>query len=153
MAEKKCHPESLDAEILKKIKQAGLKLTQSRLRILELLSQEETAMSPSEIFSRLEKKAKTGDVDRVTVYRILEKFNEIGLVHMVDNNKYVYCLHQTCQHEHHFILICNSCRAVQEVGATAEPSASLVKFLKKKINFKLDTKSMVLHGLCEKCSS
>lgn len=141
----------IDPEILKKMKKGGLKLTQSRIKLLELLAEKETAMSPSEIYNLLHKQSKTGDVDRVTVYRILEKFKELGIVHTVDNNKYVYCLHQTCQHDNHFILICNQCRQVQEVGATAETTEDLTKFLKKKIGFKLATTSMVLHGLCSKC--
>lgn len=152
MAHKSQSPRGLDPEILKKMKEGGLKLTQSRIKILELLAEKETAITPSEIFTLLTKRSKSGDVDRVTVYRILEKFKELGVVHTVDSNKYVYCLHQACKHDNHFILICSSCRQVQEVGGESKHTEALTKFLKKEEGFKLETQSMVLNGLCSQCS-
>jgi Fur family ferric uptake transcriptional regulator len=142
----------LNEQVLKKIKESGLRLTQSRLKILQLLEATQKSLSPSEIFAQLQKKFKGEEFDRVTVYRILEKFEELEIVHSVGNGKYVYCTHQACGHDKHFIAICDRCGTVKDVGGTAKTLQVLSYFLQKEAQFVMTNDSIVIRGLCQKCN-
>ncbi len=140
-----------DESVLAKMRESGLRLTQSRLRILELLEATRKSLSPSEIFLSLQKKFKDQDFDRVTVYRILEKFEELEIVHAVGDGKYIYCTHQACNHNKHFIAICTRCGNVTDVGGTNKTLQVLADFLEKEVKFQMTNDSIVIRGLCHKC--
>lgn len=145
------HHESPSDSLAEKLKDSGLRMTQSRMKILDVLSQTEMALSPSELFAELKLKFKKENFDRVTVYRILEKFEELEIVHPVGDGKYIYCAHQACAHDKHFIAICDRCRKVQEVGGEAKPLKILSTFLEEEAGFKMTNDSIVIRGLCAKC--
>jgi Fur family transcriptional regulator, zinc uptake regulator len=139
-------------KVIAKIKDAGFRMTQSRLKILELFAGSHEAFSPSEVFSLLNEKNKKESFDRVTVYRILEKFAELEIIHPVGNGKYVYCMHQSCAHDQHFILICDRCHKVAEVGSQSKTVMALTDLLKKESGFTVANNAIVLRGLCAACS-
>lgn len=142
----------LNATVLEKLKSAGHRITKSRLQVLAVLENTKKALSPADIFQLVAKsKKETPDLDRVTVYRILEAFEELEIVHPVGNGRYIYCAHQACGHERHFITICTKCGATNEVGASAEFSDSLSVLLKKKIGFLMSSEFFVVRGLCKNC--
>ncbi len=141
----------LNEQVLKKMKDEGLRLTQSRLRILQLLELTRKSLSPSEVFSQLQKKFKNEDFDRVTVYRILEKFEELEIVHSVGDGKYIYCKHQACGHSKHVIAICEKCGTVQDVGGTDKTLQVLSDFLQNEARFRMTTDAIVVRGLCQNC--
>ena len=141
----------LNQKILKKMKDAGLRLTQSRLKILQLLEDTQKSLSPSEVYSQLQKKFKSNEFDRVTVYRIIEKFKELEIVHAVGDGKYIYCTHQACAHDKHFIAICSRCGSVKDIGGTAKTLQVLADFLEKEEKFQMTNDSIVVRGLCRNC--
>ncbi|HWU44208.1 MAG TPA: transcriptional repressor, partial [Bdellovibrio sp.] len=55
-----------------RVRAAGMKLTQQRLRLLEILLHHPEPISADEIF----KETKQDGMDLVTIYRILKKFEE-----------------------------------------------------------------------------
>jgi Fur family transcriptional regulator, ferric uptake regulator len=65
-------------EIKSMLKKYGLKLTSPRLKVLEVFFSSDRAVTYCEI---LEFNAKA--VDRVTVYRTLKSFEDIGLIHRI----------------------------------------------------------------------
>ena len=141
----------LSPSMAAKFKESGLRLTQSRLKILEVLQRTETALSPGEVFGELNRKFKKENFDRVTVYRILEKFEELEIVHPVGDGKYIFCAHQECDHDKHFIAICDKCRKVQEIGGEAKALRVLAGYLEEKAGFRMTNDSIVVRGLCSKC--
>jgi Fe2+ or Zn2+ uptake regulation protein len=142
---------NLSELVLSKMKESGLRLTQSRLKILQLLESTHKSLSPSEIFAQLQKKFKGEDFDRVTVYRIIEKFEELEIVHAVGDGKYIYCTHQSCGHDKHFIAICDRCGTVRDVGGTSKTLQVLTDFLEKEAKFLMTNDSIVIRGLCQSC--
>jgi Fe2+ or Zn2+ uptake regulation protein len=141
----------LSPEMAAKFKESGLRMTQSRLKILEVLQNTEKALSPGDLFSELNSKFKKENFDRVTVYRILEKFEELEIVHPVGDGKYIYCAHQACEHDKHFIAICDKCHKVQEIGGEAKALRLLSNFLEEEGGFRMTSDSIVVRGLCSKC--
>lgn len=142
--------DNLNAAVLEKLKTAGHRVTKSRLQVLSVLETTKKALSPADIF-QLTSRSGEAELDRVTVYRILEAFEELEIVHPVGNGRYIYCAHQTCGHERHFIAICTKCGDTSEVGASTEFSDGISSLLKKKIKFKMTSEFFVVRGLCTKC--
>ena len=67
----------MDEEILR---QRGLKVTEARMKILEILSDQHAHLSADQIASMLEKSG-FSSVSLATVYRVLTQFHEAGLIH------------------------------------------------------------------------
>src|SRR3954468_1832478 len=80
------------------LKRHNLKRTEPRLRVLSMLSAKKVATSQPDLEGVI------GDVDRVTLYRILSAFEEKGIIHKVfDLNgtaNYAMCS-SNCEENHH----------------------------------------------------
>ena len=73
--------------------------TATQVAILDLLRQEDAALNHESITRRL-----VGPVDRVTVYRILNRFVDDGLVHRIvadDGRQYFASCEEGCGHGRH----------------------------------------------------
>lgn len=129
------------------LKSNGLKITQPRLRVLEIISQKNVAISQPE----LEKILGT-EIDRVTLYRILSSFEEKGILHKVfDLNgtaTYAICSvkcsanHHHDQHVHFICSVCNSVFCLDEISV---PKINLPS------NFSLHAIAINAVGLCDSC--
>lgn len=122
-------------EILQQLKQQGYKLTKPRKMVLSVLSKNSEPKSAQEIHKKIKK------VDKVSVYRALNLFEELGLVNIenLDNEK-LYCL-ATDPHHH---IVCKKCGYSEEVSCTYE--------FGKSDNFSNIQHQLTLTGLCKKCS-
>ncbi|MHA3788577.1 Fur family transcriptional regulator [Flavobacterium hauense] len=88
--------------------------TPAKAMILSLLKDAKAALSQEMIESEIK-----GEMDRVTIYRVLNSFCEDGITHKVlaDDGKYYFALCHTCgEHDHdhdHFHFRCISCQKVE----------------------------------------
>lgn len=85
----------------KEIKEAGLKVTLPRLQILEFLTKNKGKhFSAEDLFTELKLAQK--DVGLATIYRVLNQFEDAGLVikHMFEDTQAVYELDTGTHHEH-----------------------------------------------------
>jgi len=125
----------------------GVRFTPLRARIYEILLQEESSIGAYDLLDKL--KLVEDNAKPPTVYRALDFFLELGLVHKVEsNNTFLACFHFGCSHPVQF-LICDSCGDVQEIQshgveetltATANENA-----------FKIVTQTIEAHGICKHC--
>ncbi|MFZ4863127.1 Fur family transcriptional regulator [Sphingobacterium sp. Mn56C] len=129
------------------LRKNGLKITQPRLRVLDIVSTKTSAISQPE----LEKILGT-EIDRVTLYRILASFEEKGILHKVfDLNgtaTYAICSPKcTAQHHHdqHVHFICSVCNSVYCLDEIAVPKINLPA------RFTLHAIGINVVGLCDKC--
>jgi Fur family ferric uptake transcriptional regulator len=94
------------------LKNAGLKSTLPRIKVLSLFeSAEQRHMSAEDIYKLL---LSTGDdVGLATVYRILTQFEQAGLLvrHFFEGGKSVFELNQGKHHDH---IVCLQCGQVEE---------------------------------------
>ncbi len=132
------------------LQDAGYKITESRQTILEFLSKSQKALSPYEIQDLLKRRGIKADV--VTIYRVLELFEKLNLVHKIlAVNGYVRChteqikKPQAC---HHY-LVCKNCQSVEEVEG--ENLAPLEKKIVKNYCFDIASHYLEFTGLCAKC--
>lgn len=139
------------------LKAQGFRITRPRKLVLELLDEAPTALSAYEIKDALD--AAGEKVDTVSVYRILECFDEQGLIHRVlssgkvkkcllDNES--HCQLQQKEHCHH-LLICQKCQGIEEVHCAGVDS--LVQKLQTELSFKIEAHHLEFTGLCHRCQT
>jgi Fur family ferric uptake transcriptional regulator len=124
------------------LKDAGLKITSPRLKILRLLQiPENQHLSAEDLYKKL---LEQGDeVGVATVYRVLNQFDDAGIVtrHHFEGGKSVFELtHQ----EHHDHLVCLKCGEVIEFNDDLIEQQQ--KLIAKKYGIKLTNHSLYLYG-------
>jgi Fur family ferric uptake transcriptional regulator len=130
-------------KVFKKMKQA--RNTTAKTEIQELILSSKSALSHTEIQKQL-----IGLCDRVTIYRVLERLTDDGLIHKVVNVdgvvKYAGCHNCSEKHNHnHIHFSCQKCKSVTCLE-DVEPSFKLPK------NYKVSEVNFTLSGLCPQCA-
>jgi Fur family ferric uptake transcriptional regulator len=130
------------------LKNAGLKVTLPRVKILQVL---ETAdhrhMSAEDVYNALRDTGE--DVGLATVYRVLTQFEAAGLVmrHHFEGGHSVFEMSSDDHHDH---MVCTKCGKVEEfLDEVIEKQQDKVA---KKLGFTISDHSLYLYGLCSKCS-
>ncbi len=127
------------------IKNAGLKVTTPRMRILQIL--QEGHLTAEEIYKELA--AQGSEVGLATVYRVLTQFENAGLVikHNFGDGRAVY---ELAKGEHHDHLVCIKCGKVEEfIDDVIEQRQAQIA---KEKNFKMTDHSLHIIGFCASCS-
>ncbi len=129
------------------LKEASLRVTPVRARVLEIFDQHNFAISHQEIEDALT------IVDRVTLYRTLKSFEQKGIIHKVvdgtGQDKFAMCEHHCTEHHHqdeHIHFNCDQCGntfCVDEVGI---PAINLPN------GFSVSSTNIVMKGVCDKCN-
>ena len=131
------------------LKQAGLRTTIPRLKILEIFSQSDHKhLSAEDVYRMLLDEGE--DIGLATVYRVLTQFETAGLLqkNMFGDNKAVFELDSGVHHDH---MICTECGQVQEFHN--HDIERLQIELSKSAGFELFYHEMNLYGCCAECSS
>ena len=125
------------------LKEAGLKVTHPRIKILELLqSNPESHLSAEEIHNKLTKKEET--IGLATIYRVLTQLEIVGLIQKnhFDDTQSTYEIKK----QHHDHLICTNCGKIVEF--VNDDLERLQEKISKNYQFKLNTHVMTLFGIC-----
>lgn len=130
-------------------RERGVRLTDQRRIVLQLLCVSDKPLSAYEILDRMR-----GDVKNPappTVYRALDFLLEQGLVHKLESlHAFVGCAHPDHPHASQF-LICDDCGDVAEVE---DPSvAKSLKAAGKAIGFRSKRPVVEVLGTCAQCSA
>ena len=126
----------------------GVRLTNQRRQILELVAASHTAIGAYEIVDRLARGGRRPAP--ITVYRALDFLIEQGLVHRLSSlNAYIACLHAG-EHEGGQFLICKQCGAVAEMSAEGVDDA--IRAGAKASAFQVMTPMVEVTGICRHCS-
>lgn len=130
------------------LRNAGLKVTLPRMKILQILEQAPNRhMSAEDVYKMLIEQG--DDVGLATVYRVLTQFEQAGLVlrHHFEGGHSVFELDEQGHHDHLVCLRCN--KVVEFVDETIEQRQ---KAIAEKHKMTLTDHSLYLYGICEKCS-
>ena len=124
-----------------------LKKTAPRLRVLSMMYSKNTATSQPDLESVM------NDIDRVTLYRILNVFEEKGIIHKVfDLNgtaNYAVCQSECQAHHHHdehLHFNCTNCKNVYCLNELTRPNITLPP------GFMAEGFTLYASGLCAKCN-
>lgn len=123
------------------LKEAGLKVTLPRVKILQILeSSEEHHMSAEDVYRALLDSGE--DVGLATVYRVLNQFESAGLVvrHNFEGGHSVYEIERSDHHDH---MVC--VKTGQVVEFVSDEIEALQKEIADKHGYKLVDHSLVLY--------
>ena len=95
-----------------RVRKAGMKVTQQRIQVLQVLLSNTSPLTVDEIFKQLAPESDSADL--VTIYRILKKFEDSLLVNRLEFGDGISRFELTLEsgHHHHHV-ICRSCQKVE----------------------------------------
>lgn len=128
------------------LKNAGLKATLPRLKILSLFeNSKERHLSAEDIYKVMIGAGE--DVGLATVYRVLTQFEQAGLLirHHFESGKAVFELNGGNHHDH---IVCIKCGRVEEFY-DAEIEKRQISAAEK-LGFKMQDHSLTIYGVCTK---
>lgn len=128
-----------NTSIIKTLSEGGHKLTRSRKEIAQWITQNTGLFSVSEI-----RKALT-HLDKVSVYRTLELFSQLDVIHAVTtiHGEQHYELHGTENHHHH--IVCMQCETNECIPCEVPSMQST--------SFESIHHSIVFTGVCVPCTT
>lgn len=133
----------------KDLKKAGLKATLPRLKILEMLdNNEHRHLSAEDVYKALLESGE--DVGLATVYRVLTQFEAAGLVarHNFEGGHSVFELNQGTHHDH---ILCVKCGKVDEfIDETIEARQKLIA---EKAGYTITDHCLYIYGVCSECQA
>ncbi len=129
----------------KELKNAGLKATLPRLKVLSLFeNSKERHLSAEDIYKVMLNAGE--DVGLATVYRVLTQFEQAGLLirHHFEGGKAVFELNNGSHHDH---IVCVKCGRVEEfydaeIEKRQEDAAD-------KLGFTMQEHSLTIYGVCK----
>lgn len=131
---------------------SGVKLTEKRRQVLEIVTDATQPLSAYDIAGVYQQRHSTS-IPVMSVYRMLNFLVTSGYVHKLESvNRYMACEHLTCEHEHQNVqfLICDQCQQVQEVDIEEQAQRLLFNGVEQS-GFQLNTRHLELHGICQNC--
>lgn len=131
------------------LKEAGLKITMPRLKILQILEQSaDHHLSAEDVYKALAEMGE--DVGLATVYRVLTQFQTAGLINR-HNFEGGYSVFELSQGEHHDHLVCLKCGCVEEF--VDELIEQRQKMIAERAGFKMTDHALNIYGMCPACLS
>ena len=125
----------------------GLRFTQLRRRVLELVWTSHKPVGAYDILEKLNREGRKAAPP--TVYRALEFLIEAELVHRLDSlNAFVGCADPSSSHSGQF-LICRGCRSVAELDDSA--ISDVVNRAAADLGFAAVHQMLEIQGLCKAC--
>lgn len=126
------------------LKEAGLKVTSPRLKVLEVLkATPDQHVSAEELYKMMIEQDE--EIGLATIYRVLNQFDDAGIVtrHHFEGGKSVFELSDKHHHDH---LVCLKCGQVIEFEDDVIEERQLR--VAEKYNIKLTHHSLYLYGEC-----
>jgi Fur family ferric uptake transcriptional regulator len=135
-------------EMKQLLKPFGLKLTLPRLKLLEIFSSYDKAITAVELL------ALTNRIfDKVTVYRTLKSFEDIGIIHRIlganSSPSFALSAHDVCSEKsakQHLHFSCIKCNGVYCLDDLSVPSVILPAM------YEIHSLNMLVVGICRCCN-
>jgi Fur family ferric uptake transcriptional regulator len=130
------------------LKQAGLKSTQPRIKILTLLeTTRDRHLSAEDVYKIMLNNNE--NIGLATIYRVLTQFESAGLVlrhHFAERSVF-----ELADSDHHDHMVCAECGQIIEFHDDIIEAQQLS--IAERHNFELHDHSLCLYGRCENCQS
>lgn len=131
---------------LSQLQQHGYRLTEARRAVVDVIQKSKYALTPVQVFDVARKKYAA--LGLVTVYRTLEKLEELHLIQRVHQP-------QGCQafiaasHGHEHLLLCQNCGQV--AFFEGDDLEVLIATISRKTGYQVQDHWLQLFGLCQTC--
>ena len=136
----------ISTDWLTQLQENGYRLTEARRAVVDIIQKSTRALTPVEVFDMARKKYNA--LGLVSVYRTLEKLEELHLIQRVHQP-------QGCQafisesNGHQHLLLCQNCGRV--TFFEGDDLGALIQSISKKTGYQIREHWLQLFGLCEAC--
>jgi Fur family transcriptional regulator, ferric uptake regulator len=131
---------------LTQLQENGYRLTEARRAVIETIQKSRRALTPVEVFDLARKKYRA--LGLVSVYRTLEKLEELNLVQRVHQPQGCQAfIAESSGHEH--LLLCQDCGQV--TFFEGDDLDSLINTISNKTGYLIREHWLQLFGLCQAC--
>jgi Fur family ferric uptake transcriptional regulator len=128
------------------LQENGYRLTAARRAVVEAVQSSTRALTPVEVFDMARKKYRA--LGLVSVYRTLEKLEELHIIQRVHQPQGCQAFIAASQsHEH--LLLCQNCGQV--MFFEGDDLEALIKSISKKTGYQISEHWLQLFGLCQAC--
>ena len=138
---------TVQRELTRILREAGYRVTQPRLAVLQVMVDHDAGLSPEEIH-RLGQ-ALCPSLGLVTVYRTLELFGEMNLVQRLHSEKHCHAYASGGGDRHH--LICQRCHRV--TAFDCDGLEGLIARVHRQTGYAISEHLLELSGLCPECQA
>lgn len=132
-----------------KLKQHGYRLTKPRKLVVKALKGTKVPLNAYQIQEKIQKEGDSIDV--VTVYRILEVFEDLKMIHRHSKGGFLPCKTPDCEDEDHchHQFTCDKCHEVTEIHV--EDDAFIERLNNKFKSINIQSHHFEFEGICAKC--
>lgn len=134
---------SWSALATKRLDEAGHRSGRARRQVVELLGGAECALTALEIDRRID------SVGRASVYRTLDRLEQLRLIQRVDVGGDAVGYERVDPKAHHHHLVCQECGRLSPF--TSEPLEAAIETVGRRSGFALTSHDVVLRGTCSDC--
>lgn len=126
------------------LKKNNLKITKTRLAVLNILQKSPKPLNHSEIMGLLDSEQ---NWDRVTIYRTLGEFEEKKLIKSLLSSDRITYFEFSETFDHHAHIFCESCGKMECL------KESMFQFsLKDSVGYSLNSVEILVKGICKDCT-
>ena len=130
--------------VLELIKSKGLRLTQQRKTLIEVLLKFRVPFSADDLKEELS----DTKIDLATIYRALQSFQDLGLLQRIDFNDGVARYEYQNESHHHHHIVCTECRKVEVVDfCVVKGQEELIR----KMGYQDVFHKLEFFGVCKDC--
>lgn len=134
-----------ETRMVQALQQAGYRLTQPRLAVVQVLEENAEGLTPEEIHQLA--KATYAPLGLVTVYRTLEVLDELGLVRRVHSEE--RCTRYASAGPEQHYLVCETCHRVLEFPCHG--LEGLIEGVQSGTGYAITGHLLELRGICPAC--
>lgn len=128
------------------LQESGYRLTGARRAVVNVIQSSKRALTPVQVFDRARKKYR--ELGLVSVYRTLEKLEELGLVQRVHQPQGCQAF-VTAGEGHQHLLLCQQCGTATLFEG--DDLDGLIKSIARRTGYQIKDHWLQLFGLCENC--
>ena len=128
------------------LQESGYRLTGARRAVVDVIQRSKQALTPVQVFDRARKKYR--ELGLVSVYRTLEKLEELGLVQRVHQPQGCQAF-VTAGEGHQHLLLCQRCGTATLFEG--DDLDGLIKSIARRTRYQIKDHWLQLFGLCENC--
>ncbi|MDD2807911.1 MAG: Fur family transcriptional regulator [Patescibacteria group bacterium] len=132
------------ATIISQLKRSGDRLTENRLKLINILAATSQPLSVLELV-----KKNSSQPHKTTVYRELAFLLKNNLVEEIIFNDGIKRYEISSQHHHH--LVCTNCKKISKIAAKKICHHAAAQL--KKTGYIINNHSMEFFGICPKCQN
>lgn len=133
---------------LQALSENGYRLTTSRRAVVDIVAASQVALTPLEVYDSA--RATHPELGLVTVYRTLEKLEELRLIQRVHQPQGCQAF-ITATQGHQHLLLCQRCGQV--TFFEGDDLENLISLVSNKTGYTIQEHWLQLFGLCKKCYS